>query len=71
MDEYIIEQPFLSVKPERRSMKIQFPLPWGGEFYFERQPMDKVKFEQVCSLIGGLGGGAMVLAFVLAMISHI
>ena len=52
-------------------MKIQFPLPWGGEFYFERQPMDKAKFEQVCTLIGGLGGGAMVLAFFLAMISHI
>ena len=33
-------------------MKIRITLPWGGELYYERQPMDKDRFEAVCFLVG-------------------
>lgn len=32
-------------------MKIDLKLSDGGEFHFERQPMDKERFEAVCGLL--------------------
>lgn len=33
-------------------MKIRFTLPWGGEFYYEREPMDGDRFGTICLIVG-------------------
>lgn len=47
-------------------MKIRFTLPWGGEFEYQREPMNGDKFAGVCILIGL----AMLFGCILAAILH-
>lgn len=47
-------------------MEIRVPLPWGGEFYYRREPrkpMDKDKFYAVCYLLAGALVVTLILGF--------
>ena len=57
----IVQQNVLSVKPERKKMKIYFRHHSGWEFSFQYQPLEKDKFY----ILAALASFAMLLATML------
>lgn len=50
LDRTIVHQNILSVKPERRKMKVHIDLPWGGHLRYERKPLEDGKFYALAAL---------------------